>query len=156
MKARLIALFLMVAAAAAGAAKTPVNFAGKWTFDAAQSKNVGMMATMTIHTTVTQTPAEVIVDDASILNGQTDTQHTVYRLTGEAIKNTPLMGGTATTVSHWDGGRLITEWDSPGAIAGTTVKRIETRYLSPDGATMIVESAREGRDALVMVYTRDR
>ena len=129
---------------------------GKWTFDPAHSKNVGMMASMIIHTTIVQSLSELTVDDASDFNGQQDTQHTVYDLTGKPVSNTPLMGGSATTSSHWDGDRLVTEWKSPGSIAGTEVTRIEKRYLSPDGNTMYVESSRSGRDLLVMVFTRDR
>lgn len=49
---------------------------------------------------------------------------------------------------------MITDWESPGAIAGTVVKRIETRYLSPDGKTMYVESARPGKDPMIIVFTK--
>jgi hypothetical protein len=57
------------------------------------------------------------VDDTSVFNGQTDTQHTVYDLTGKPVTNTSMMAGQATTRSHWAAKRLITEWESPGAIA---------------------------------------
>jgi hypothetical protein len=66
------------------------------------------------------------------------------------------MGGSATTRSHWEGMKLVTTWESEGSVAGTTVERTETRYLSPDGATMYVESGRAGHEAMVMVFTRDR
>src|SRR5271165_1766793 len=46
--------------------------------------------------------------------------------------------------------------ESPGAIAGTTVKRTETRYLCPDGKTMYVQSARSGKDPMILVFTRDK
>lgn len=114
------------------------------------------MASMAIQTTVIQSEKELTVDDHSVFNGQKDTQHTVYNLAGEPVSNTPIMGGTATTRSHWEAGRLVTVWESPGSIAGTTVKRTETRYLSADGNTMYVESSRTGQDPLVMVFTRDR
>ena len=156
MIARLIALVVMGSATVAGAAKAPVKMAGEWTFQPAQSKNIGMMRSMTIQTTVAQTETELTVDDHSVFNGQKDTQHTVYNLGGQPVSNTPIMGGTATTRSHWEGTRLVTEWESAGSIAGSTVKRTETRYLSPDGNTMYVESSRPGQDPMVMAFTRDR
>ena len=145
-------LFLLGAGAVAASA--PVNFSGKWTFDPAQSKNVGMMAQGKIQTTVKQSKIELIVDDHSVFNGQSDTQHTVYDLTGKPVTNTSMMAGQATTKSHWEGTRLITDWASAGAIAGTVVKRIETRYLSSDGKTMYVESARNGKDPMIIVFTK--
>jgi len=95
-----------------------------------------------------------VVDDNSEFNGQKDTQHTVYDLTGKPTTNFSMMAGQATTRSHWEGTRLISDWESLGAIAGTTVKRIETRYLSPDGKTMYVESARPGKDPMIIVFTK--
>src|ERR1700756_5686320 len=122
MRTRWAALMLAGMAVAGQAINAQVSIAGKWTFQPAQSKNVGMMSSMTIETTVTQTATEMTVDDASIFNGQKDTQHTVYDLEGKPVSNTPLMGGTATTRTHWEGARLVTEWESPGSIAGRTVK----------------------------------
>ena len=148
-------VFLLLAGLAY-AASVPANFTGEWVFDATQSKNVGMMAQGKIHTTVVQTKSRVVVDDESDFNGQKDTQHTIYDLTGKPITNTSMMAGQATTRSHWESGRLITEWESAGAIAGTVVKRTETRYLSPDGKTMYVESARPGKDPMVIVFTKGK
>ena len=146
---------LCAASLTASGANLP-HLEGKWTFDPAQGKNLGMMAGMKIHTTIVQSQSELTVEDASDFNGQQDTQRTVYDLTGKPISNTPIMGGTATTSSRWDGDHLVTEWKSGGSIAGTTVTRIETRYLSPDGNTMFVESSRSGHDLIVMVFRRDR
>jgi hypothetical protein len=137
------------------AASASADFSGKWTFDPSQSKNVGMMAQGKIQTTVKQSKLELVVDDSSIFKGQSDTQHTVYNLAGKPVTNTSLMAGQATTRSHWEGKRLITAWESAGAIAGTLVQRIETRYLSPDGKTMYVESARNGKDPMIIVFTKD-
>jgi hypothetical protein len=153
---RLIAIAILGTSLDGGAATPPANLAGQWTFEPSQSKNVGMMGGMKIHTTIVQSLSELVVDDASDFNGRQDTQHTSYDLTGKHVSNTPIMGGTATTRSHWDGTRLVTEWESPGSIAGTTVKRTETRYLSPDGSTMFIESSRPGQEPMVMVFTRDR
>jgi hypothetical protein len=113
-----------------------------------------MMAQGKIHTTVSQTRQRIVVDDNSEFNGQKDTQHTVYDLTGKPTTNSSMIAGQATTRSHWEGTRLISEWESAGAIAGTTVKRIETRSLSPDGKTMYVESARPGKDPMIIVFTK--
>jgi hypothetical protein len=156
MISRPIAIATLCAACAAGAASQSNTLAGQWSYDPAQSKNVGMMATMKIHTIIVQSPSELTVDDYSEFNGQKDKQHTVYDLSGKAARNTPIMGGTAATRSRWEDARLITEWESPGSIAGTKVKRTEMRYVSPDGGTMYVESSRPGQDPMVMVFTRDR
>lgn len=139
------------------AAVTPsANFAGNWKFDPAQSKNVGMMAQASIDAVITQSKAEIVVDDVSSFNRQKDTQHTVYDLRGKPVANTSTRAGPATTRSHWEGTHLITEWQSSGAIAGTMNMRVETRYLSPDGKTMYVESTRPGQEAMVIVYTKAR
>jgi hypothetical protein len=156
MKKTVTGFVLLFLAGMACAASAPANFSGNWTFDAAQSKNVGMMAQGKIHTTVSQTKLKIVVDDNSEFNSRKDTQHTVYDLTGKPINNTSMMTGQATTRSHWEGARLITGWESPGAIAGTMVKRTETRYLSPDGKTMYVESARSGKDPMIIVFTKDK
>ena len=145
---------LLFLAGLAHAASAPANFSGTWAFEPALSKNVGMMAQGRIITTVVQTNFKIVVDDNSEFNGQRDVQHTVYDLTGKPITNSSMMAGQGTTRSHWEGVRLITDWESPGAIAGTMVKRTETRYLSPDGKTMYVESARAGKDPMVIVFTR--
>lgn len=120
----------------------------------AQSKNVGMMAQGTIQTVITQSTLQLVVDDNSVFNGQKDTQHTVYDLTGKPATNRSMMAGQAATRSHWEGAQLITEWESAGAIAGTVTKRTEKRYLSPDGNTMFVESARAGKDPILMVFLK--
>lgn len=115
-----------------------------------------MMAAMKIHTSIVRSPSELTVDDYSEFNGQKDKQPTVYNLTGKAVSNTAIMGGTAMTRSRWEDARLIAEWEAPGSIAGTTVIRTETCYVSPDGATMFVESPRLGEDPMVIVFARDR
>ena len=156
MKKSFTGFVLLVLAALSYASSAPVNFSGNWAFDPAQSKNVGMMAQGKIHTTVVQTKVRIVVDDNSEFNGQKDAQHTVYDLTGKPVTNTSMMAGQATTRSHWEGTQLITDWESPGAIAGTLVKRTETRYLSPDGKTMYVESARSGKDPMIIVFAKDK
>jgi hypothetical protein len=156
MKKRIMTLLVLLTAVFAYAASAPVNFSGAWTFAPAQSKNVGMMAEGTIQTVITQSKLQLVVDDNSVFNGQRDTQHTVYDLTGKPTSNTSMMAGQATTRSHWDGAQLVTEWESAGAIAGTQTKRTEKRYLSADGNTMFVESARAGKDAILMVFLKGK
>jgi len=156
MKKTTVAMLMLLSTLAVQATTAPTNFAGDWTFDSAQSKNIGMMGQAKVQTIVTQSKTELVVDDNSVFNGQADTQHTIYNLTGKPVTNTSTMAGKATTRSHWDGTRLITEWESAGAIAGTTTTRIETRYLSADGKAMYVESARPGKDPMVMVFTKDK
>jgi hypothetical protein len=156
MKRTAITILVFLSALSVQAASAPPNFSGNWSFDPAQSRNIGMMAQAKIQTTVTQSNTRLMVDDKSSFNGQEDTQHTSYDLTGKPVTNTSMMAGQVTTRSHWQGTRMITEWESAGAIAGTTTKRVETRYLSADGLSMYVESARPGKDAMVMVFKKDK
>jgi hypothetical protein len=156
MKKVFTGIVLFLTAGVVCAAASPASFAGKWNFDPQQSRNIGMMAGGKIHTSIKQSDSKLVVDDHSLFNAQEDDQHTVYDLTGKAATNSSMMAAHATTRSHWDGSRLVTEWESPGAIAGTTTKRIETRYLSTDGKTMFVESARAGKEPMVIVFTREK
>jgi hypothetical protein len=156
MKRTAIAVLAFLGALSVQAASAPPSFSGNWKFDPAQSKNIGMMGQAKIQTMVIQSKTKLVVDDNSSFNGQGDTQHTIYDLTGKPVTNSSMMAGQATTRTHWEGARMITEWESAGAIAGTTTTRIETRYLSADAKTMYVESARPGKDPMVMVFTRDK
>jgi hypothetical protein len=156
MKKRIMTLLVFLWALFAYAASEPATFSGIWTFTPAQSKNVGMMAQGTIQTVITQSKLQLVVDDNSVFNGQKGTQHTVYDLTGKPATNTSMMAGQATTRSHWEGAQLVTDWESAGAIAGTLTKRTEKRYLSADGNTMFVESARAGKDAILMVFLKSK
>jgi hypothetical protein len=153
MKKTLVTLVVFLTAIALYAA-APVNFSGQWIFDPAHGKNLGMMAQGKIQTAIVQTKAQLTVDDVSDFNGQSDTQHTTYDLTGKPASNVSMMAGQSTTRSHWEGTHLITEWESPGAIAGSVSKRVESRYLSADGKTMYVESSRPGHEAVVMVFAK--
>jgi len=156
MNKAVMTLVIFLTAVVAQAASAPANFSGTWTFTAAQSKNVGMMAQGKIQTVIAQTKLQLVADDNSVFNGQKDTQHTVYDLTGKPTANRSMMAGNATTRSHWEGAQLVTEWESAGAIAGTVTKRTEKRYLSADGNTMFVESARSGKDPILMVFLKGK
>jgi hypothetical protein len=156
MKKRIMTLLVFLTAVVAYAASAPTNFSGTWTFTPAQSKNVGTMAQETIQTVVTQSKLQLVVDDNSVFNGQKDSQHTVYDLTGKPVTNMSTIAGQATIRSHWEGAQLVTEWESAGAIAGTLTKRTEKRYVSADDKSMFVESARAGKDAMIMVFSKDK
>jgi hypothetical protein len=148
--------FLLVAALSliATSAVAAPNFSGRWTFDPGKSRNVGMMAQASVVSTIEQTATTLTVDDHSVFAGAAMDDHTVYDLTGAPATNVSKMSGTGTTRSKWDGARLVTEWDSAGAIAGSTNIRIETRMLSSDGQTMLVESRKADKPAVVMAFDR--
>lgn len=152
----LVVAFTLLIAAGSSAADASQSFAGSWSFDPSQSKGVGMMAEGTIVTTIKQTKKEIVVDDVSVFQGQSSTQHTVYDVSGSPVTNTSMMAGQATTRSRWVGARLVTEWESAGTIAGSVSRRTETRYLSPDGRTMYLESARAGSEPMLIVFVRGR
>ena len=130
------------------------SFSGKWEFNVAQSKNVGMMAQMKLTATVKQTRDEMTVTNVSTLSGQDQTSELRFDLTGKPVPNKAPMEAPAETVTRWDGNRMVTTWTSPGSVAGTTTVRTETRSLSDDGRTMTVESRRGQTPAIVMVYDR--
>jgi hypothetical protein len=136
------------------AAAAPADFSGAWQFKAERSQNAQGMAGIEYHTSIVQTDAQLSVHDVSVYQGQEQVQDTRYDLTGRGVDNTAPMGGPARTVSHWEGDRLVTQWTSAGAMAGTTVVRTETRWLSDGGRTMSVSSAREGRPPMVLVFER--
>jgi len=147
----LATLFTLVASVANAGG---VDFSGRWNFDAAQSQNIGMMAQATVVSTITQTATTLSVADHSVFGGRSMDDHTAYDLTGAPAQNLSKMTGAGTTHSRWNGNRLVTEWDSAGAVPGSTVTRIETRYLSQDGRTMFIESSRPGKATIVMAFDR--
>jgi hypothetical protein len=150
---RRIAL-LFFAAAFAAAAANPPDFSGTWVFNAGKSKNIGMMASAEYTSTITQSVKLLTVSDTTVFSGQRQTHETRYDLTGATVPNDSPMGDKSQTSSHWSGNKLVTIWDSDGAVAGTKVARTETRYLSDDGKTLFLESARAGKEPMVIVFDR--
>ena len=150
---RRIAL-LFLAATFAAAAATPPDFSGTWIFKAGKSKNVGMMASAEYTSTITQTAKALTVSDTTVFNGQKQTHETRYDLSGATAPNDSPMGEKSETSSHWSGNKLVTTWESEGAVAGTKVVRTETRYLSDDGKTLFLESARAGKEPMIIVFDR--
>lgn len=151
MKRLILAAMLALASQTATAA---TDFSGRWNFDPGKSQNVGMMAQATVVSTIAQSGTRLTVDDHSVFGGRTLDDHTIYDLTGAPAQNVSKMSGTGTTQSTWDGNRLVTRWNNEGAIPGSTVVRVETRYLSADGQTMFVESSRTGKAVIVMAFDR--
>jgi hypothetical protein len=149
---RIALLFLTLAFAVVAA--NPPDFSGTWVFNAAKSKNIGMMASAEYTSTITQTPKVLTVDDVTVFSGQKQTHETRYDLTGAIVPNDSPMGDKSLTSSRWAGNKLVTSWESEGAVAGTKVVRTETRYLSDGGKTLFLESARAGKEPMVIVFDR--
>jgi hypothetical protein len=145
-------LFLAIAFSALAA--NPPDFSGTWIFNAGKSKNIGMMASAEYTSTITQTAKVLTVSDATVFGGQKQTHETRYDLTGATVPNDSPMGDKSQTSSHWAGNKLVTSWESDGAVAGTKVVRTETRYLSEDGKTLFLESARAGKEPMVIIFDR--
>jgi hypothetical protein len=150
---RTIALFFLTVVFATVAA-TPPDFSGTWVFNAGKSRNAGMMASAEYTSTIGQTAKVLSVTDTTVFNGQKQTHETRYDLTGATVSNDSPMGEKSQTSSHWSGNKLVTTWESEGAVAGTKVVRTETRYLSDDGKTLFLESARAGKEPMVIVFDR--
>jgi hypothetical protein len=149
---RIVWTFLAFAFAAAAA--NPSDFSGTWVFNAGKSKNIGMMASAEYTSTITQTAKVLAVSDTTVISGQKQTHETRYDLTGRTVPNESPMGEKSQTSSKWSGAKLVTTWETEGAVAGTKVIRTETRYLSDDGKTLYLESARAGKDPMVIVFDR--
>lgn len=150
-------LLLSTALLASGAwAAPPADFSGTWTLNANKSTNLGMMSSMQYESTITQSADTLTVRDKSTMMGKTQNQETRYSLNGSEVPNTSYMGDPARTVTHWDGRKLVTVWTSEGAVAGTTKQRTETRSLSDDGGTMLVESISSGRPPIVFAFERKK
>jgi hypothetical protein len=151
---RVLSTILAIAFLAAAEAAAPVDFSGTWLFKPDRSENAQMMASVQYTSIIGQQGELLTVHDVSVYQGQKQARDTHYDLGGRTVDNESPMGDPSKTVSHWDGARLVTQWTSPGAIAGTTVVRTETRWLSADGKTMSVSSSREGRPPMVLVFER--
>lgn len=135
-----------------GLAETDLS--GKWALNASKSKNIGMMAQMKLVATISQTPQQLVISNATTFNGQESLSEIRLDLTGKPVPNKNPMEAEAETVSKWQGQVLVTTWTSPGSIAGTKSVRTEKRSLSPDGRTLTVESSRGNSPALLMVYDK--
>lgn len=153
-RAALVFLFGVFLFAAMHLGAAAADFSGTWEFSPAKSKNTGMMAQMKSVSTIRQSAAEMVISNVTFFNGEESKLENRFDLTGKATENETPMGAKEQTTSHWDGSKLITTWTGKGSVAGTTTTRTETRYLSGDGKTLIVESSRRSGPPLMMVYER--
>jgi hypothetical protein len=148
-KLALVLASCLIALALAAAAKP--DFSGSWQFAPKLSKNIGMMAGMSLLATVTQTVDQISVTyDA----GQNDRTVMRFDLNGKSVDNPTQMGGHAQTTSQLTEKDFVTTWTSEGAVAGTTVTRIETWALSPDGKLLTITSVRGKNPPVVMVFEK--
>jgi hypothetical protein len=151
------ALTLLVLAACnvfAVHADSPPDFSGTWRLNHEASVNLGMMAALEITVVITQSPTEIKLSEQSSFQGQPSSREYRYDLGGKPVPNPGSMGDPSETVSKWAGDKLLTTWTSEGSVAGTKNVRNETRSLSSDGKRMSVESVRDTRPAVVMVYEK--
>ena len=153
---KFLLLLSSVLLASSALAAPPADFSGTWTLNPSKSSNLGMMSSMQYESTITQSADTLTVRDKSTMMGKTQNQETRYALNGSEVPNTSYMGDPARTVTHWDGRKLVTVWTSEGAVAGTTKQRTETRSLSDDGGTMLVESMSTGRSPIVFAFERKK
>lgn len=149
-----MAQFAMLALAGIALAAGAPDFSGEWKLNAAKSSNLGMMSAVQQTLSITQTPAEMKIVEASDFQGQKSSRSLRYDLKGAPVANEGGMGGQAETVAKWDGNKLVVTWTTEGAVAGTKNVRTETRTLSADGATMTVESLRGPNKPMVMVFDK--
>lgn len=153
MRAALLALVCLTTAGAF-AAKHP-DFAGSWEFNPGKSKNIGMMVQARMTSTIQETDSALDELTHSNFGGNEQDMKTHYDLTGRPASNDSPMAGPSETVSKWDGDKLVTTWTSQSAVAGgAKVVRTETRWLSPDGKTMTIQSVRGSSPSMVMVFEK--
>jgi len=153
MKSFMTLLFAMILNGSVFAADNPA-LAGTWVFKADKSKGVGMMSAVAITTDISQNGSLLKIHETTVWQGREQKHDSTYDTAGAPKTNESPMGDSSNTVSHWENGRLITTWTAPGAVAGTSVVRTETRSVSPDGKTMTVEWSRDGKTSMVMVFER--
>jgi len=135
-------------------AANPPDFSGTWELNTDKGKNLGMVKAVDETVVIKQTPARITLEFASTFMLKTEKRTVVYDLAGKPVPNEGPMGDKAQTVARWDGSKLVVDWTSEGAVAGSKVVKTETRTLSPDGRTMTVTTARAGKDPMELVYEK--
>jgi hypothetical protein len=131
-----------------------VDFSGTWVFNPAKGQNLGMMAQMGMTLNLSQTQNELIEKIDATMMGQRQVQEVRLKLDGKPAANENYMGEKSTTVTNWDGPKLVTTWTTPGALAGSTHVSIETFSLSENGRTLTARTSRAGKPDVVMVYDK--
>lgn len=154
MKISMIAMSLMLAASLPALAADRPDFSGTWNFNPDKSQNIRMMSQMKMTQAIHQSRATLEVISYTTFQGNDQQMKTHYDLTGKPATNDSPMEGLCETRSKWDGDKIVTTWTGQGAVAGTKTVRTETRWLSPDGKTMTVESVRGSNPAVVIVFEK--
>ena len=98
-----LAQFAMFALTSVALAAGAPDFSGQWKLNAAKSTNLGMMAAVQQTVSITQSPAEMKLVEASDFQGQKSGRTLRYDLKGAPVMNEGGMGGQAETVAKWDG-----------------------------------------------------
>ncbi len=136
-------------------AQNAPNFSGSWKFNPGKSSNIGMMAQVEMTSRIQQSSSSLDITSHSRFQGEERDIKIHYDLTGKPAMNESPMGGPAETASKWAGGKLVTTWTSAGAVPGSKVVRTETRWLSPDGKVMTMESTRGNGPSMVQVFDKE-
>jgi hypothetical protein len=152
--ARLLPALAALGLAAVALAQSVPDFSGTWVLNASKGKNIGMMAAVQETVVIRQTVDTLTAESSATFQGDTTKRTVTYDLKGSPVQNEGAMGGSAETVATWDGGKLVVDWTSEGAIAGSKVVRTETRSLAADGKTMTVASQRGANPVMEMVYEK--
>src|SRR5438270_6544906 len=137
MKLTLLISAIAVLAQTSLAAERP-DFSGTWEFKPERSKNIGMMAQMKMSLIAQQTDLALDITTRSTFQGKDEEGKTHLDLSGASVTNESPMGGPNETVTKWDGSKLVTTWTGQSAMAGGTVIRTETRFLSENSKIMKV------------------
>lgn len=132
----------------------PVDFSGTWVLNTDRGENLGMMKAVNETIVASQTAEQIVFDMTDKFAGITTTRQLTYDLNGKPMENTAAMGDPSTTVSRWEGEKLVTIWTAEGSIAGTEVVRTETRWLSEGGKVLSVSMVRGDNPPMVFVYEK--
>ena len=90
-----LAQFAMFALTSVALAAGAPDFSGQWKLNAAKSTNLGMMAAVQQTVSITQSPAEMKLVEASDFQGQKSGRTLRYDLKGAPVMNEGGMGGQA-------------------------------------------------------------
>lgn len=135
-------------------AAAPADFSGTWVLNTDRGENLGMMKAVDETIVAKQTAEQILFDMTDKFAGVTTTRQVTYDLNGKPMKNKAAMGDPSTTVTRWDGDKLVTIWTAEGAISGTEVVRTETRWLSEGGKVLSVSMVRDDNPAMLFVYEK--
>ena len=135
-------------------AEAPVDFSGTWELNTDKGENLGMMKAVNETIVATQSAEQAVFKMADVFAGMTTNREIIYDLSGKTMENKAAMGAESTTVTSWDGDKLVTIWTEEGAIFGTITVRTETRWLSEDGNELTISMAREDNPPIVFVFEK--